>query len=759
MLADLATSADCVVGPSGVNPLRALANAVDGSVPHGFDLAGAFGGGSSSLLLGRDGAGASAHGAAAGPSVAFEQAQHETFARHFAGAGKQPMHPALERAWVQNALRQPSGAAETAWAHAAAAQPSGAAEAAWAHAAVAQPMPLQPMPLLQHHALAPLRALPAADANPAVTECFRALVHADESVPQGHLRALASAMSRSLPPDERERVAARAGTLVRLALGERADSGAGTERLRMLSEELGAPALLRGMPSMASVDELAQAGGWANEFAAGRAGGGVALHAGPVHPGLLAAGPGLGGGGQGLAGSFWAARAVRATEGGAEAAQPDSLAAAAAAHQDAQASHRLRSEGGGSVQQQPAAQQAGPADSEARDVAGSMIEALEANAADDARFGSSQLLQWLRGVHDGSVELGGDEGAVLAAAEQAGQASAAAEGGSARAMAAAAERAWTDALTGDVADASLFEGLWDNLGLDGSSSAKPAGGVAQRGAAERFGPAAAEAEARGAGAQLGGMPGEVERALAAALDSLDRARGEPVTERAPPPYEFQSANPFAGRSPLEALAAARALHVAGRLSEAVLAAEAAAQQTPADSTAWQLLGQLHADSDDDAAAIVALRHAVAADPANGAARLLLGVSCTNELDQPMALHHLRQWLRTHPNARLAALAAEADAAGGMQGGQGGGWERSDPFAAHERLASLFQRAVAEAAEAEEADVQAVQSYKLINSQTNSVGCPLQPLARLRRGRPRLRARAAAPAGRLLALEQARRHAC
>lgn len=749
MLADLANSVDCAVGPSGVNPLKALADAVDGSAfraAGGFDEADA--GGAFSQVRSRDGAGSSSLGqGSVGDAAAL--AQHETFAQHFAAsARKQPAHPMLERAWAERALQSPQPPPPVA----------AALESAWAAARA---------PNTQPAALA-LGPAASADLNPAVIECVRAFARADDAAPAAQLRQLAARMAVSLSPELRARAAARACTHARLALGLRAHSAMGAARLHALAEELGAFHQGAVQLPAASPAERASAEQWAAEFAAARAGGGalgaasVAQACGvqPYMPSPAAslllplqasAGAGQHHGPHGLAASFWAARAGGAPPAAPATASVMSAAAGVASSNGAAAelpspavappSGALQAAGvTGPAALGEQARAAGlaaettapalPADSAATagaaaaaQVTAPMIAALEAEAAasGDARFERSALLSFLRDVHDGKVDLGADLGASAAdgaerSAEAAGAAAhsaalaepapadaldgpdalsamgavraahqraralasaqderAASRGAAAGAtdVAAAAERAWADAVSGDVVDSSLFEGLWDQLSLGAGGSA---GGATT----------AVDAE-------LGALPAEVERALSAAVETLARQRDEAgAAESAPPPpYSFAQSNPHAGAA--DALGLARRLRAAGRLAEAVLAAEAAVRQAPDDSEAWQLLGQLHADCDDDSSAIVALRHAVAADPANCAARLLLGVSCTNELDQPMALHHLRQWLRSHPHPPLAELAARADAAEAAAGARVD-TASEDPFGAHERLARLFTQA-------------------------------------------------------------------
>ena len=123
-------------------------------------------------------------------------------------------------------------------------------------------------------------------------------------------------------------------------------------------------------------------------------------------------------------------------------------------------------------------------------------------------------------------------------------------------------------------------------------------------------------------------------------------------------YTFQTDNSFLARE--GNFRAGVDLLQAGKVSEAVLALEAAVQQEPESSDAWLTLGLAHAENDEDVKAIVALNRAVEADPTSLDALLALGVSHTNELEQANALTHLRTWITKHPE--YAALCPRGEAA-------------------------------------------------------------------------------------------------
>lgn len=110
-------------------------------------------------------------------------------------------------------------------------------------------------------------------------------------------------------------------------------------------------------------------------------------------------------------------------------------------------------------------------------------------------------------------------------------------------------------------------------------------------------------------------------------------------------YELQENNPYRGN--FDPLAEAIRLINEGRDKEALLALEAEVQKNPESSEGWRLLGQLYAELDQDVEAIQCLRKGHEVDPYNLDSLLALGVSCTNELDQLLALQYLRRWIENH----------------------------------------------------------------------------------------------------------------
>jgi len=110
-------------------------------------------------------------------------------------------------------------------------------------------------------------------------------------------------------------------------------------------------------------------------------------------------------------------------------------------------------------------------------------------------------------------------------------------------------------------------------------------------------------------------------------------------------YKFAEENPFSEIT--DPLAEAIRLIREGRDREALLCLESEVQRNPESSEGWRMLGQLYAQLDQDVEAIQCLRKGHEVDPYNLDSLLALGVSCTNELDQLLALRYLRTWLENH----------------------------------------------------------------------------------------------------------------
>jgi peroxin-5 len=111
-------------------------------------------------------------------------------------------------------------------------------------------------------------------------------------------------------------------------------------------------------------------------------------------------------------------------------------------------------------------------------------------------------------------------------------------------------------------------------------------------------------------------------------------------------YEYQAENPYLNGS--DTFKKGMEFFEAGHLSEAILAFEAEVQQHPENSEAWRLLGECHAENDEDKSAIVCLERSIEEDPYNLQALLALGVSHVNELNPQGALRTLKAWVQHNP---------------------------------------------------------------------------------------------------------------
>ena len=87
---------------------------------------------------------------------------------------------------------------------------------------------------------------------------------------------------------------------------------------------------------------------------------------------------------------------------------------------------------------------------------------------------------------------------------------------------------------------------------------------------------------------------------------------------------------------------------AGLIDDAIRAFEAVVQVDGDHAEAWRMLGQCHADHDEDQKAIVCLEKSAECDAYNLPTLLALGVCYVNELDQERALSNLKAWVEHNP---------------------------------------------------------------------------------------------------------------
>ncbi|CBJ48315.1 conserved unknown protein [Ectocarpus siliculosus] len=112
------------------------------------------------------------------------------------------------------------------------------------------------------------------------------------------------------------------------------------------------------------------------------------------------------------------------------------------------------------------------------------------------------------------------------------------------------------------------------------------------------------------------------------------------------PYELSAENRFNDvDSPFEE---GVRLFEEGQIADAALCFEAEIARNPDNSQAWFMLGQSHAENDQDRLAISCLEKAVEIDPYSLDALLALGTSYVNELDSQKALTNLKAWVEHNP---------------------------------------------------------------------------------------------------------------
>eukprot|EP00903_Cladosiphon_okamuranus_P005607 g5578.t2 len=112
------------------------------------------------------------------------------------------------------------------------------------------------------------------------------------------------------------------------------------------------------------------------------------------------------------------------------------------------------------------------------------------------------------------------------------------------------------------------------------------------------------------------------------------------------PYELNAENRFTEHeNPFEE---GVRLFEEGQIADAALCFEAEVARNPENSQAWFMLGQSHAENDQDRLAISCLERAVEMDPYSLDALLALGTSYVNELDSQKALHNLKAWVQHNP---------------------------------------------------------------------------------------------------------------
>lgn len=94
----------------------------------------------------------------------------------------------------------------------------------------------------------------------------------------------------------------------------------------------------------------------------------------------------------------------------------------------------------------------------------------------------------------------------------------------------------------------------------------------------------------------------------------------------------------------------------GKNNDAILALEAHLRKNENDSERWRVLGQILQENDQDQKSVPCFVNALRGDPKSLDSLLLLGVSCTNILDEVKAMNYLKHWMINNP--KYAALKAD-----------------------------------------------------------------------------------------------------
>ncbi|TYZ64696.1 hypothetical protein PybrP1_011049 [[Pythium] brassicae (nom. inval.)] len=287
---------------------------------------------------------------------------------------------------------------------------------------------------------------------------------------------------------------------------------------------------------------------------------------------------------------------------------------------------------------------------ETRSASSEMARTMSQNP--DPKWQQSEFLQFMHKVGAGELELDEEKNAVV---------------GDVPRNEGALEGAWGESETDVRANRDQFEASWQQSGSSMESAFAAAAGVPQHGMEGAWGDARAAPGASATASALDGAWGDSHTAEEKAFedawgegDNLEALWEKAMADaRTTDPFEdawdtvdesneytYKAENPFLEAS--ENFAKGVAFFESGRLSEAILAFEAEVQQHPENSEAWRMLGECHAENDEDKSAIVCLERAVEEDPYNLSALLGLGVSNVNELNPQGALKNLKAWVQHNP---------------------------------------------------------------------------------------------------------------
>ncbi|KAF1315982.1 Peroxisomal targeting signal 1 receptor, partial [Globisporangium splendens] len=282
---------------------------------------------------------------------------------------------------------------------------------------------------------------------------------------------------------------------------------------------------------------------------------------------------------------------------------------------------------------------------ETRNASIAMAQTMAQNP--DPKWQNSEFLQFMNKVGSGELEIDEEKNEVV-------HDNLRAEG--------ALEGAWGDSETDIRVNRDLYESTWQNSGSTMESAFAEAAGAPQQGLEGAWGEAqSAHATAfdsawddshtgeekvfEGAWNEGDDLESIWEKAMADA-QTTDPFEDAWETANDTSEYTYKADNPYLDAS--DNFKKGVEFFESGRLSEAILAFEAEVQQHPENSEAWRMLGECHAENDEDKSAIVCLERAVEEDPYNLSALLGLGVSNVNELNPQGALKNLKAWVQHNP---------------------------------------------------------------------------------------------------------------
>lgn len=301
--------------------------------------------------------------------------------------------------------------------------------------------------------------------------------------------------------------------------------------------------------------------------------------------------------------------------------------------------------------EQPAQAASAARSVEAQQASAEMARTMSQNP--DPKWQNSEFLQFMNQVSSGEVELDEEKNQVSAA--------------DGLRMEGALEGAWGDAASPEVrGNRDLYESSWKSSADTMESAFADASGASAQAGLDAAWEAESKAAAPVVGNALDGAWGdartEEEKAMEGAWageDNLEQLWEKAMAEaQTTDPFEdawdnatsseyaYKAENPFLDAS--ENFQKGVEFFNAGHLDDAILAFEAEVQQHPENSDAWRMLGECHAENDEDKSAIVCLERAVEEDPYNLSALLALGVSNVNELNPQGALKTLKAWVQHNP---------------------------------------------------------------------------------------------------------------